>query len=186
MPEPKKELTEKQKKFCEEYLLDWNGTRAYRAAYPDAKVQTAEVNASKLLRNTKVKAYLEEAKKDLARIAGISKLRVLKEYQKMAFSSIAEMHNTWVTRKEFEELTPEQKACISEIQTQTKVVRTEDGELDTQEFVKVKLYDKNRALEGLNKMLGYNEPEEQIQRFNLDNLSTEEKKILLELSRKIT
>ena len=30
-------LTEKQKRFCEEYLIDLNATRAYRAAYPSVK-----------------------------------------------------------------------------------------------------------------------------------------------------
>lgn len=54
-------MTEKQKRFCDEYLIDLNGTRAYKAAYPSVKKDmTAAVNASKMLRNTKVKAYIDE------------------------------------------------------------------------------------------------------------------------------
>ena len=30
-------MTEKQKRFCDEYLIDLNGTRAYKAAYPKVK-----------------------------------------------------------------------------------------------------------------------------------------------------
>ena len=39
MPKEKAEyrLTEKQKRFADEYLIDCNGTRAYKAAYQAAK-----------------------------------------------------------------------------------------------------------------------------------------------------
>jgi phage terminase small subunit len=54
-------MTEKQKRFADEYLIDCNATRAYKAAYPNVKKDsTASVNASKLLRNTKVQAYIAE------------------------------------------------------------------------------------------------------------------------------
>ena len=54
-------LTEKQKKFADEYLIDLNATRAYKAAYPSTKKdETAAVSGSKLLRNPKVRAYLDE------------------------------------------------------------------------------------------------------------------------------
>lgn len=54
-------LTEKQKRFADEYLIDLNATRAYKAVYKNVKKdETASVNGCKLLRNTKVKAYLDE------------------------------------------------------------------------------------------------------------------------------
>ncbi|MEG1136390.1 MAG: terminase small subunit [Anaerovoracaceae bacterium] len=54
-------LTEKQKKFSEEYVIDLNATRAYKAAYSSCKKEeTAAVNGSRLLRNTNVSAYTEE------------------------------------------------------------------------------------------------------------------------------
>lgn len=52
---------EKHKKFADEWLIDMNGTRAYKAAYPSIKKDTtASVNANRLLRNAKVKAYIDE------------------------------------------------------------------------------------------------------------------------------
>lgn len=52
---------EKHKKFADEWLIDMNGTRAYKAAYPSVKKDTtASVNATRLLRNAKVKAYIDE------------------------------------------------------------------------------------------------------------------------------
>lgn len=54
-------MTEKQKKFADEYLMDLNATRAYKAAYPSVKKDTvAAVNGCKMLRNTKVKTYIDE------------------------------------------------------------------------------------------------------------------------------
>lgn len=42
-------LTEKQKRFVDEYVIDLNGTRAYKAAYPNVKKdESASVCASQL------------------------------------------------------------------------------------------------------------------------------------------
>lgn len=61
-----KELTPKQKAFCDEYLTDLNGTRAYKKIYKSAKKDiTARTNASKLLTNTNVKAYIAERMKEI-------------------------------------------------------------------------------------------------------------------------
>ena len=54
-------MTEKQRVFCEEYLKDLNGARAYKVAYPNVKKDSsARTNASKLLTNTNIKAYIDE------------------------------------------------------------------------------------------------------------------------------
>lgn len=54
-------MTEKQKRFADEYLIDCNATRAYKAAYPSTKKDvTARVNGSKLLTNANIKAYIDE------------------------------------------------------------------------------------------------------------------------------
>lgn len=53
-------LTEKQKRFAEEYLIDCNGTRAYKAAYPSCKKDSsADANARKLLGNARIRAYID-------------------------------------------------------------------------------------------------------------------------------
>lgn len=53
----KKELNEKQKMFCLEYLKSFNATDAYRKVYWWTQ-KTCEVNWCKLLSNTKVVEYL--------------------------------------------------------------------------------------------------------------------------------
>lgn len=54
-------MTDKQKKFCDEYIIDCNATRAYKAAYPNVKKDSsAAVCAAKLLRIAKVQEYINE------------------------------------------------------------------------------------------------------------------------------
>ena len=53
-------MTDKQQKFADEYLVDLNGTRAYKVAYPHVKNDNvAATNASRLLRNAEIKSYIE-------------------------------------------------------------------------------------------------------------------------------
>jgi len=159
-----KEPTESQKVFCRNYVYDWNGTKAYMAAYPDSSEAAARSSASELLTKANIKAYLEEIQADLEKLAGISRLQVVREHQKLAFSSIAHLHNTWIERKEFDQLTSEQKDSIAEISTQTRRVidfvvdpSDPDGTPVEVEFVKVKLYDKQKSLDSISRMLGYDE-----------------------------
>lgn len=153
------ELTGKQKRFCEEYIFDFNGTRsAIAAGYSE---NSASETAYENLRKPQIQAYIKELQGDLEKTSGISRLKVLREHEKLAFSSIAHLHNTWIERKEFDQLTDEQKACIAEIQTQTRMERNpiEDGEPIQVDFVKIKLYDKQKSLDSISKLLGFNAAE---------------------------
>lgn len=54
-------LTEKQKIFCDEYLINLNATRAYMVAYPNVKKESTAAQAgSRMLRNVKVQKYISE------------------------------------------------------------------------------------------------------------------------------
>lgn len=54
-------LTEKQKIFVDEYLIDLNATRAYKVAYPNIKNDhSAGTLASRLLTKVDIKAYIDE------------------------------------------------------------------------------------------------------------------------------
>ncbi|MCP5003714.1 MAG: terminase small subunit [Planctomycetes bacterium] len=75
----KEDLKDSHKKFAEEYILDWNATRAYQVAYPDCGYDTAKSNGYKLLTNTYIKEYIEEIQKDIAKLAGISRLSIVKD-----------------------------------------------------------------------------------------------------------
>jgi phage terminase small subunit len=65
-------LTEKQKRFADYYIETGNATESYkRAGYSVNSDEAARVNASRLLTNANVRAYIDEriAEKDSQRIA---------------------------------------------------------------------------------------------------------------------
>ena len=59
-------MTEKQKRFCDEYLIDCNATRAYKAVYKGVKSdEVAKAAASRLLTNVNVKKYIDGRMEEL-------------------------------------------------------------------------------------------------------------------------
>ena len=157
-------LTIKQENFCNYYVECGNASEAYRRAYNavNMKDKTIWERASKLLNEYKVSTRVEELRRQANDMAKITKERILKELSNMAFSSISEMHNTWIERKEFDKLTYSQKASIKSISTKVlkkNIGTKDDPQIVDVEFVKIELYDKIKAIECINKMLGYNEPE---------------------------
>lgn len=151
-------LTQKERIFCHEYVVDWNGSRSARAAKYSENT-CAEI-ACENLRKPHIKQYIEFIKNDLEIESGISKLRNLKELAKIAYSSIAHLHNTWIKLNDFEELTDIQKEAIESTETKTNTINLGD-DLGTKEieFVKVKLHPKITAIQEINKMMGYNAPD---------------------------
>lgn len=142
-------ITEKQRRFCEEYLVDLNATRAYMAAYPSTKKEsTAAVCAAKLLRNAKVKSYLSERIKARQERVEISQDMVIRELAAIAFADVTEIvsyESGHVKIKETSEVPKEARKIIAGIK---------EGQYGTE----VKTYDRIRALELLGKHLGMFEP----------------------------
>ena len=58
------DINQKQKIFADEFILTGNATQSYQKAY-NCNIKTAEANGSDLLRNTKVKKYIEEVNKEI-------------------------------------------------------------------------------------------------------------------------
>lgn len=59
-------LTPKQQAFADYYIQTGNATESYKKAYPSCKKDdTARANASRLLTNANVVAYIEEKQKDI-------------------------------------------------------------------------------------------------------------------------
>lgn len=152
-------LTDKQEKFCYEYVLHLNASKAaINAGYSE---KTAYSIGNENLKKPEIQERIRYMQNNLAETAQLSALRVLKEHEKIAFSSIANMHQTWIERKYFDELTDDQKACIKSISTKIlkkNIGTKEDPEIVDVEYVKIELYDKQKALDAISNMLGYNAP----------------------------
>ena len=70
-------LNEKQKRFADYYIESGNATESYKRAGYIAKGNAAEVNSNRLLRNDKVKEYIDNRNKDLenVRIASMTEVK---------------------------------------------------------------------------------------------------------------
>lgn len=149
-------LTDKENEFCQQYPLDNNATQAaIRAGYSE---KTARSIGCTLLTKVNIQHRIDEVREELANKAEVTPEMLTLEYKKIAFSSIAHLHKTWITRKEFEDLTSDQKDCIQEIDTKVlkkNIGTSESPEVVDVEHVKVKLYDKLKALEKLGQMIGF-------------------------------
>jgi phage terminase small subunit len=188
-------LTEQQKRFVDEYLIDLNATRAYKAAYKSVKKDEVAASAAvRLLRNVKVQEYMKKRQQKLQERTEITQDMVLLELAKIAFSNGSDFakvvtkprkRQVWndttqeYEEKEFDEqfvelvdtdsLPAEKKAAISSIK-------------ETKFGIAVESCDKVKALELIGKHLGMFKDKVEISgQVNnpMEGLTTEELKKLI-------
>lgn len=148
-------MTEAQKRFCEEYLIDLNASRAYKTAYPNCKKDsTARTNGYRLLTNADIQNYISERQLKLAEQTSITQEKVLKEIAKIAFSDIRGLFNEDGVLKKITELDNEIAGSISSVETVEQFDTVMGIKVKTGETKKIKTYDKGRALEMLARHLG--------------------------------
>lgn len=145
-------LTEKQKRFCQEYVIDLNKKQAaIRAGYSE---NTAYNIGWENVNKPEVAAYIKHLRTNLEEATGVTQNRIIRELQRIAFSDMGRFKTNWMTMKEFEELTEDDRAAISSIDYTERPT-----EFGTETIIKFKLHDKLKAQEMLNRMLGYNAAE---------------------------
>ena len=144
-----RKLTDKQKRFCEEYVIDLNGSQAaIRAGYTE---KSARVTAAKMLTNANIEGYISQLKQKHSESTDISAERVLKEYASLGFANAADFYEPNGEAKPINELTKEQSKAISKVVR--KVVKTDNGtEITTFSY---QFHDKLKALENVAKHIGF-------------------------------
>lgn len=146
-------MTPRQKFFVLEYLLDLDPTEAaIRAGY---RPTNARYQGQRLMHDPEIANEIRKAMAERARRCGITEERVLKEYARVAFADmrlIADWGPDGVWLKESSELDDDAAAAIALL-----------AEVETQRYegLRVKTFDKRKALEALARILGLNlvEPE---------------------------
>lgn len=135
-------LTEKQKRFVAEYLVDLNATQAaIRAGYSK---KNADKIGHELLGKTRVSDAIQEAMNERSSRTEITQDMVIQELAAIGFSRATDyvrIQDGIVLIKDTDGLTDAQKTAISSI---------EDGKYG----VKIRLHDKVRALEKIGEHLG--------------------------------
>lgn len=139
-------LTQKQKLFIDEYLIDLNATQAaIRAGYSP---RNADKIGSELLGKTRVSDAIKTAMAERSKRTGINQDRILMELAKIALVNPEKVVN-------FDEATiredalPEDLAAVASVKV--KRFPTKDGEGIERE---IKFYDKTKALDLAGRHLG--------------------------------
>lgn len=135
-------LTDRQRAFCAEYLVDLNGSAAaVRAGY---SASNAHVKASQLLDDPRIKATIAKLMADRQRRTLITQDRVLRELARIAFldpREVLEWDAAGVTLKPSTRLRRREAAAVAEIS-------------QTAHGVRVKFHSKQSALELIGRHLG--------------------------------
>lgn len=138
-------MTEKQKIFADEYLIDLNATRAYKSVYRNIKNDgVARKNGSRLLTNADIQKYITDRMQERQKRMEITQDRVLEELAAIAFAratDYAEVKGECVRIKDTDSLTDQQIKAIAGIK---------EGKFG----IELKLNDKEKALELLGRHLG--------------------------------
>ena len=137
-------MTEKQKIFADEYLIDLNATRAYKVAYPRVKNdEVAAAAATRLLRNVKVAAYISERMQERQKRTEVTQDRVIEELAAIAFAKATDFvqisHGNVI-------LTDTSKLSENQIKAIAGIKEGKNG-------IELKLNDKEKALELLGRIL---------------------------------
>lgn len=145
-------LTEQQQTFCDVYRCDpeKNATKAYRTAYPRCKSDaTAAVEASKLLRNPKIEAYLAKKAEKIAKKYDLTaELAARSIVQELTFDP-AKLYREDGTLKDVTELDEDTRMALTSVEFE------HIGDKDSPATVrKIKWASRHQAREQLMKHLG--------------------------------
>jgi phage terminase small subunit len=152
-------LSDKQIRFCEEYLKDFNATKAaLRAGYAKS---TAEKQAQLWIGKNRDLSYypemydlVDQERKRLSKESGITNERILLEYARIAFSDVREFLNEDGSLKDIQKLSDAAAAAIASIETD----EIWDAQGRDKKVIgvsrKIKRWEKVKALDSLARILG--------------------------------
>lgn len=146
-----RELNEKQKLFCHEYIKDLNAAQAaIRAGYSE---KTARQIGSKLLTNIDIASFVQSLADQRVERVKVDTDTILKELLKMATVDITQAFTNEGWLKPLEEIPDDVRRAISGLE----VAEMFAGEDDQKSIIgvnkKIKFYDKIKSLELLGKHL---------------------------------
>ena len=160
-------MTDAQKRFCDEYLIDLNATRAYKVAYSKCKKdETANAASSRMLRNVKVQEYIAKKQQEIEERTKVTQDMVVNELARIAFFNIKEIYNPNGTLKSINNIEENTLRAISSVKTLQKAgamkininMEGKDDEVPidhiAEQTIEFKTNDKVIALELLGKNLG--------------------------------
>lgn len=147
-------LTDRQRRFVEEFLADGNATAAYKRAGYKAGGNSAESAASRLLRNVQVAEAIAAAQKERSQRTLVTADDVLRELARVGFSDPRRLYRPDGTLKTPCEWDDDVAAAVASVETDEETRQIDARTRVTTRTHKVKRWDKLSALEKLGKHLG--------------------------------
>ena len=148
-------LTANQKIFADEWLIDRNGTRAYKVAYPNTKRDiAAATSAANLLRILKVDVYINAKLELIKQRAEINQDRVLERYKRLADYYINDLFNDDGTMKPFSDIPKKTLYAIGGFKQSHKTITEGDKITIIDRIKEFKLADKKASLDSISRYLG--------------------------------
>jgi len=142
-------LNSRQQRFVGEFLIDLNGTQAaIRAGYAP---RAAKVTAARLRRNVHVDRAIQLAQRERAQRTKLTQDRVLLELARIAFSDVGAVYDEYGHLLDVNNLPLGTAAAIASWDVFKKNPTAGRG---TVEHIRIRFWDKVRALELLAKHLG--------------------------------
>lgn len=149
------ELTDKEKRFCDEYLIDLNATAAYaRAGYTGKSNGVLRTGAHKLLTKANIQVHIQELMQKRSNRVQIDQDRVVKELATVAFLDPARFYTLSGDLRNIKEMEEDVRRVIQSIESFEEWEGTGDDKHLVGHTKKLKFWDKLKALELVGKHLG--------------------------------
>lgn len=108
-----------QRRFCDEYLMDFDAGAAYlRAGYKAGSRKLAQDAASRLLAHEGVKTYLAGRQSALQAMAEVDQAAIMRQLAWMGMGDVRGLFNPDGSVKDITELSTQQAALIQSIEVQ--------------------------------------------------------------------
>ncbi|MEM9584797.1 MAG: terminase small subunit [Pseudomonadota bacterium] len=149
-------LTPKQQRFVEEYLIDLNATQAAtRAGYSE---KTANEQGSQLLAKLSISNAIAQAQAERSKRTEVTADMVIKELARIGFSDLRNVLTSeghLIDPQDWDDDTAAAIASIEVVTThRSDADKTDEDKRKVDHTHKIKVWDKNSALEKLAKHLG--------------------------------
>lgn len=170
----------KFKKVIDEYFVNgFHGSNAYKKVYKNASKSTAKANFCRIYANEEMKGYIKMKYDEAARVIDITRDGILKELKNWIEADITETIS--LTAEQIKELPIKLRRLINKYKINENSYYDKDGNLLSQKnTIELQFVSKEKAIDMLNKHIGFYEEDnrQKAAQINYDSLT---EKTLLEI-----
>lgn len=162
----------------------YNGAKAMIEHRPDITYNTAKVLFSTMIKTPANAQYIAEKRQEQRAKANIQADQITRELISWIYSDATDYIG--LTVEEVKALPNELKRCIQSVKHRVKEYKDRNGNDVKEEVLEVRIIDKSKAVEILNKMLGHYslDNSQKANTINVQNLNVNELKVLANILQK--